>query len=361
MPDIGVPLELTPKFAFASASNQSIWSDMYIPKSAPPGLYTGTVTIAENGSVTGNVPVSLTVRNFALPDVPDSRTMQYVSYHDLVPRFGSEKAALAAYRNELRVAHRHKIAIIGDNFNWERSSGKPNDNWLPFLDGSGFSTASGYTGAGAGIGQDVFSIGTYRGLTRDATQDAFTTRLNSWATWFESKFPAVERFVYLCDESVCKDAQPTLAKQLERLRAISGAERRLPTLATQGLIDAPPALSFPTSTWAMSGAAIRTTRTALAPWTRRPLTPCWRPHRPANPSTTTAIGPVRAPWPPRMMAWPCGSRPGASTRSAKRATSAGKAPTTTTISMVAANKTCSTARKPLVRTPIICTTAPPTD
>jgi hypothetical protein len=253
VPDIAVPLEMKAKFSVASGANQSIWADIYIPKSASPGHYTGTVTIYEHGTATRKVPVALTVRNFALPDVPNSRTMLYASVQDLESRFGSKQAALTAYRNELRVAHRHKIAVIGNNFDTDWGAGKPDANWLPYLDGSGFSTASGYAGPGVGTGQDVFSIGTYGGVTHDTTQDVFTSRFNSWATWFENNAPNVERFVYLCDEVYCKNSKPTLSTQLSWWQAISGPGRRLQTLATLGLIDAPAALSFPTSTWDMSG------------------------------------------------------------------------------------------------------------
>ena len=253
VPDIAVPLELAAKFSVASGANQSIWADIYIPKSAPPGHYTGTVTVYEHGAATRTVPVSLTVRNFTLPDVPTSRTMVYASVQDLTSRFGSKDAALAAYKNELRVAHRHKIAVIGNNFDTEWSAGKPDANWLPYLDGTGFSAASGYAGPGTGIAQDVFSIGTYGGLTHDTTQDVFTSRFNNWATWFEKNAPNVERFVYLCDEIYCESGEPTLSRQLDWWQAISGPGRRLQTLATLGLIDAPSALSIPTSTWNMSG------------------------------------------------------------------------------------------------------------
>lgn len=58
-PDIAVPIELVPNFTIAAGSNQSIWADIYIPKAAATGLYTGTVTIRETGVVTHTVPVSL--------------------------------------------------------------------------------------------------------------------------------------------------------------------------------------------------------------------------------------------------------------------------------------------------------------
>ena len=52
-PDIAVPLELVPTFNVAQGANQSIWVDIYIPNGTPPGLYKGTLTVSENGTVTG--------------------------------------------------------------------------------------------------------------------------------------------------------------------------------------------------------------------------------------------------------------------------------------------------------------------
>ena len=78
-----MPLELVPTFDIASANNQSIWADVYIPKSQAPGVYGGMLTISENGTVTHKVPVSLRVRNFALPDAPSAKTMLFTSYGDI--------------------------------------------------------------------------------------------------------------------------------------------------------------------------------------------------------------------------------------------------------------------------------------
>src|SRR5208283_4742010 len=38
-PDIAVPIELVPTFDVAAPGNQSIWADVYIPKTAPSGIY----------------------------------------------------------------------------------------------------------------------------------------------------------------------------------------------------------------------------------------------------------------------------------------------------------------------------------
>ena len=248
-PDIAVPLELVPAFDVAAASNQSIWADVYIPKTAPSGVYGGLLTISENGSVTHKVPVSLRVRNFALPDAPSAKTMLFTSSGDISPRYGSSLTP-TALKNERLIAHRHRISLIGDDAN--QTGTQPGSDYVGVLDGSYFGASNGYAGPGVGTAQDVYSIGTYGGLTGGSTQPQFTAAFNGWETWFEASSPKTERFVYLCDEIACTTSTPTLTTQLQWWSAISGAGSKLHTLATQSLLDAPATLSDPTSSWPFS-------------------------------------------------------------------------------------------------------------
>ena len=259
-PDIAVPLELVPTFDIAVANNQSIWADVYIPKTAPPGIYGGLLSISENGSVTHKVPVSLRVRNFALPDVPSGKTMLVTSYGDISPRYvgvaypnpgtPQDMTVQTALQNQRLVAHRHRISLIGDDAN--QTGTQPGSNYVGVLDGSYFTTSNGYAGPGAGTGQDVYAIGTYGSITEGSTQQTFTAAFNGWETWFEASAPSTERFIYLCDEIACTQSTPTLATQLQWWSAISGVGSKLHTLATQPLLDAPATLSDPTSGWPFS-------------------------------------------------------------------------------------------------------------
>jgi hypothetical protein len=259
-PDIAVPMELVPTFDVAAPGNQSIWADVYIPKTAPSGVYGTVLTVSENGTVTHNVPVSLRVRNFALPDAPSAKTMLATSYGDISPRYvgvaypnpGTPEDILVqtALKNQRLVAHRHKISLIGDDAN--QTSTQPGPDYVSVLDGTLFTSANGYAGPGAGTGQDVYSIGTYGTLTEGSTQSQFTTAFNGWETWFEANSPNTERFVYLCDESDCTQSNPTLVAQLSWWSAITGVGAKLPTMATQPLLDAPATLSIPTSNWPFS-------------------------------------------------------------------------------------------------------------
>jgi hypothetical protein len=256
-PDIAVPIELVPTFTISAGTNQSVWADIYIPKTVAPGAYTGTVTISQSGIATSTVPISLEVMNFALPDAPTSLTMMFTEYGDLYSRYGA--ATLQAMQNQMLVAHRHKISIIDDNMGvgsgwtgpgWNTDAPAP--QWIPFLNGTGFTATNGYAGPGAGTGNNVFSIGTYGGMTGGLTQSVFTADFNGWETWFEASSPSTDRFVYLCDEVYCQSMTPTLMTQLGWWSAITGPGRNLPTMATQTLLGAPNALSDPTSLWPYS-------------------------------------------------------------------------------------------------------------
>ena len=259
-PDIAVPLELVPTFDIAASSNQSIWADVYIPRTAPPGVYGAMLTIREDGAVTHKVPVSLRVRNFALPDAPSARTMLFTSYGDISPRYVGKAIPTRERRrtrgsrprsNERLMAHRHRISLIGDD-------AEPDGHPARLRTTSGSSTApssprpTGMPGPERGRAQDVYSIGTYGGITEGSTQSQFTSVFNGWETWFEANSPATERFVYLCDEIDCTQSTPTLATQLQWWAAIGGVGSKLHTMATQPLLDAPMTLSDPTSSWPFS-------------------------------------------------------------------------------------------------------------
>src|SRR4029077_21199019 len=86
-PGIAVPLELVPTFNITAGQNQSVWVDIYIPNTAGPGLYQGSLIIKENGSVSKTIPVQLNVYNFALPDVPSAKTMAYFSSGNINKRY----------------------------------------------------------------------------------------------------------------------------------------------------------------------------------------------------------------------------------------------------------------------------------
>ena len=64
----GAPFDVEPK------ANQPVWVDVFVPKDAAPGTYSGTVTVTAQDQEAVTVPVRLTVWNFTLPDTPSMRS-----------------------------------------------------------------------------------------------------------------------------------------------------------------------------------------------------------------------------------------------------------------------------------------------
>ena len=216
-PEIAVPLELNPNFSIAAGSNQSIWVDVYIPKTASNLVYTGNIIIKENNVTVSQIPVELRVCNFELPDVPNAKTMLFLGYSDICNRYtgveypnsGSiEDSTSNLIRNRhFQMAHRHKISLIDENTDGSNSTAdQPKAYWLPALSGTLFSHAQGYDGPGVGVGNGIFSIGTYGSWTSAGgimTQPAAAiySHTNNWVNWFTANSPATNYFLYLIDES----------------------------------------------------------------------------------------------------------------------------------------------------------------
>lgn len=246
-PDIAVPLEAVGTFTIPANTSQSIWADVYIPKNAPAGVYKGTVSVTEDGHASYNIPVSLTVRGFTLPDVPSSKTMLYFGYADIEKRYGGSKLRQVRDRH-FQMAHRHKISLIDHNEGTLSGPDQPSDEWIPRLDGRLFSAAQGYRGPGEGVGNGLFSVGTYGSASwQNDGSAAVSSHSGAWADWFRRNFPAVETFLYLIDES---SDYPQIQKWATDLLSNS-SDRRLASMATLSLPQAmanTPALTVVTST-----------------------------------------------------------------------------------------------------------------
>ena len=246
-PDIAVPMEAVPTFNITAGQNQSIWADIYVPKTAPAGVYTGTVTVKEGSQASYLIPVSLTVRNFTLPETPTAKTMLFMSYPEVAQRYTGNpypNAGTAAdtldrlVRNRhFALAHRHKISLIDQNIcTVAVAPDSPCPDWIPRLDGTLFSAANGYDGPGVNTGNNVFSIGTYGSWTwASEGQAGMWTHTNNWKTWFNTNSPQTESFLYLIDESVNYAQTQQWAQWM---KTNPGVGKTLSSFATINLLDA---------------------------------------------------------------------------------------------------------------------------
>lgn len=249
-PDIMVPLELVPTFTIAAKTNQSIWSDIYIPKTAAPGIYFGQVTVKENGVVTHTVPVALMVYSFALPDQPSAKTMVAWQVADILYRYvtgyGNYQSwnspqglqAVSVSDKLFQLFHRHKISLIGENDCVPPSATSPCASSMPRLNGSLFTAANGYDGPGVNTPADVFSIGPYGTWGwKSGGEAAMWTNADGWVNFMQQNLPNTFYFLYLEDEPPPSDyAQVNTWAQW--IQQDPGPGHALPSMATASTLAA---------------------------------------------------------------------------------------------------------------------------
>ena len=125
---------------------------------------------------------------------------------------------------------------------------------LPYLglnlDTDLFTPAQGYDGIGIGVGNGVYSIGTYGGWPwQDGTKADMWANTDPWVNWFDAQAfsTPTDYFLYLIDES---DDYPQIEQWAQWMDNNPGPGQRLMSLATISLPDAmdnTPSLDIPTS------------------------------------------------------------------------------------------------------------------
>ena len=94
-----------------ASRNQPVWVDISVPADAEPGLYRATVAVHAQGLSVADLPVELTVWNFALPATPRSRTAFGLYVQGIAEQHGVELGSAAHHSlvekyAEMLVAHR---------------------------------------------------------------------------------------------------------------------------------------------------------------------------------------------------------------------------------------------------------------
>ena len=243
-PEIAAPLELHPGFIIKAGTNQSIWCDIYIPKTASNSLHKGKFIIKENGIVIKEIPVNLNVCDFTLPDEPSSKTMlfiggdvnkRYTGTSFPNPKSWADSVAQEVYKKHFMMAHRHKISLIGGYDESTPCDGKPGNFWLPILNGSLFTASNGYSGPGVNTGNNVYSIATYGGWKSsscwDTVESDFWNQTDKWETWFKNNSPATEHFLYLIDESTNYSQTEKWAKWMKNNPGIGHSLKSFATIS----------------------------------------------------------------------------------------------------------------------------------
>ncbi len=154
-------------------TNQAVWVDLYVPKGAKAGPYTGKLTVTGQGLVSAvEMTLALKVLPLSLPDTP-TWIIELNSYGGLPDLAGvggrdpvkARQASWEFYR--LAKAHREMISVIPykqsgrvdlpvPKVDVEGNNAKISDwaafeeYYAPLLDGSAFAADKGYVGPGAG-------------------------------------------------------------------------------------------------------------------------------------------------------------------------------------------------------------------
>jgi len=249
-PDIAVPLELHTDFTINAGANQSIWVDIYIPKTASNNTYSGNIVIREGVSDTITIPVELYVYDFQLPDMPNSKTMMVIGYSGISERYTGlaypnantpeDSLSILVRQRHMQLSHRHKISIIDGN---EDGSGgnvyRPHDYWLPALDGSLFTSEYGYDGPGYGTGNNIFSIALYGrwvGFLRGDNPTQVYEYADSYVNWFTENSPETEYFLYLIDEPSEEDVLAEMEDWCSLIKSNPGVGSEIPIFVTINLL-----------------------------------------------------------------------------------------------------------------------------
>lgn len=91
----GVPFEVF------RGQNQPIWVDVHVPKDTPAGVYEGTFRVSARGRLPAQIPVSLTVWDFTLPDGPTHRN-HFGSFRNVARYFDVQRGSERFKQIEMR-------------------------------------------------------------------------------------------------------------------------------------------------------------------------------------------------------------------------------------------------------------------
>ncbi|MGA9120170.1 MAG: carbohydrate binding domain-containing protein [Bacteroidota bacterium] len=221
IPDALVPFEAPVKspahgqggapFPILAGKTQAVWVDIYIPKDAVAGTYAATVRVTEGGSTTFTIPLALSVYNFSLPDENHAKSFFNWDLDLLTARYGITYGSpdyWDMFRKFMNFSHRHRIDLVDGRESLDGFE----SHLAEYYTGTAYTAQHGYDGPGVGVGNKVYSIGTYDQPNHGdvsgfapATASAWQSAADAWEGWFQSNAPDVLRFKYMDDEGDVKN------------------------------------------------------------------------------------------------------------------------------------------------------------
>jgi hypothetical protein len=176
---------------------------------------------------------------------------RYFKEAELEPGSAIYAEVLSLIDRHFQLAHRHKISVIDDYLPVDQMDAV----WGARLSGKLFTPERGYAGIGEGVGNNVYSIGTYGSWPwQEGGEQEMWAQTDAWVRWFEAQVfeTPTEYFLYLIDES---DDYRQIEQWAGWIDENPGPGRRMLSLATLDLPVAAantPTLDIPAS-WASFG------------------------------------------------------------------------------------------------------------
>ena len=225
-----IPVQLVPENArrerggfpvrVEANKNQAFWFDVYVPRSAAPGLYDGGVRIAARGGAR-TIPIELEVVDVQIADENTLPAMVY--YQAGQPELYHGRNLDPAYH---RFAKRHRVEFVhAYNPSTARAA-------LGRLTGRDFTREQGYEGPGEGVANRIVPRTFYGPGADFKSPETVWQAADEWIDFIERELPRARTFLYMPDEP--RPPQfPQIIALGERLKSNPGKGQRLPTLVTR--------------------------------------------------------------------------------------------------------------------------------
>ncbi|GEM_PF-4238387 len=199
-------------FTVTANQNQGVWVDIYIPKNAQPGDYTGTLKVTESSVLRYSIPVNLKVYNFTLPDTTHIKNGFFAETNSILGRHGLSYGSSAYWsmvKKYYSFMFRHRA-----NVNHIATPTEFSSQLAPVYKGQQFTAANNYDGPGVGLAPNYYMVGPFDQPNRSTRPDNgsrsgfnFTTDTNAfkqvwrdtsnwWVNWFSSNNPEITYYKY---------------------------------------------------------------------------------------------------------------------------------------------------------------------
>lgn len=215
-------------FALRRGRNQPVWIEVYVPETAQPGEYDGSIGISRGEAVESVVHVHLTVWAFTLPSTSTLKSSFGLNGTTLLKqhlgRYTSDEDLYSLTRLYARAALVHRISIYGGSMvppKYQYADGHMRLDWGPYDAEVGPFLNGTVLHDGPLHGARATSVD-IRTPTAFDTEEQRSLYLAQWVDHFRKKGWADRLFLYLWDEPKPADFPQVEKKGLASLAAGSG-------------------------------------------------------------------------------------------------------------------------------------------